>query len=243
MKKYYYDLHIHSCLSPCGDNESTPNSIAGMGSLNGLDIMALTDHNTCKNCPAFFKAAERYGITPIAGMELTTSEEIHVVCLFETLEEALGFEETVSSRRVLMKNRTEIFGEQLIVDENDKVIGNDENLLIIATGISLDEVPELVKKHNGIYFPAHIDKESNSVIAVLGSYPHASVYGLAELHNRENTEKYSGITALPKDNFLYNSDAHYLWNINESEVYLTLPKDLIGDEIKNELFKKLRSCL
>ncbi len=243
MKKYYYDLHIHSCLSPCGDNESTPNSIAGMGSLNGLDIMALTDHNTCKNCPAFFKAAERYGITPIAGMELTTSEEIHVVCLFQTLEEAAGFEEEVLSRRVMIKNKTEIFGEQLIVDENDKVIGNDENLLIIATGISLDEVPELVKKYNGVYFPAHIDKESNSAIAVLGSYPNASVFGLAELHKRENAEKYSGITALGKDNFIFNSDAHYLWNINESEAYFTLPKDLSSDEIKNELFKKMRSCL
>ena len=81
MKRYYYDLHIHSCLSPCGDDDSTPDSIAGMGELNGLDIMALTDHNTCKNCPAFFEAALRHGILPIAGMELTTAEDIHAVCL------------------------------------------------------------------------------------------------------------------------------------------------------------------
>ena len=72
MNKYFYDLHIHSCLSPCGDDDSTPNSIAGMGKLNSLNIMALTDHNTCKNCPAFFKAAISHGILPVAGMELTT---------------------------------------------------------------------------------------------------------------------------------------------------------------------------
>ena len=83
--RYYYDLHIHSCLSPCGDNDMTPDSIAGMGELNGLDIMALTDHNTLKNCPAFFKAAYRHGIIPVAGTELTTAEDIHAVCLFATL--------------------------------------------------------------------------------------------------------------------------------------------------------------
>ena len=86
MKKYYYDLHVHSCLSPCGDDDNTPNNIAGMAKLCGLDIIALTDHNSTKNCPAFFKACEKYGLLPIAGMELTTSEDIHVVCLFERLQ-------------------------------------------------------------------------------------------------------------------------------------------------------------
>ena len=79
MNRYYYDLHIHSCLSPCGDDDNTPNNIAGMASLCGLNIVALTDHNTTANCPAFFEAAKRYGIIPIAGMELTTSEDIHIV--------------------------------------------------------------------------------------------------------------------------------------------------------------------
>ena len=85
MKRYYYDLHIHSCLSPCADDENTPNNVAGIASLSGLNIIALTDHNSTANCPAFFAACERFGITPIAGMELTTSEDIHVVCLFEEL--------------------------------------------------------------------------------------------------------------------------------------------------------------
>ena len=79
MKMYYYDLHIHSCLSPCADDDNTPNNIAGMAFLCGLDIVALTDHNSCKNCPAFFKAAQKHGIVPVAGAELTTSEDIHVI--------------------------------------------------------------------------------------------------------------------------------------------------------------------
>ena len=104
MKKYYYDLHIHSCLSPCGDDDSTPDSILGMGELNGLDLMALTDHHTCKNCPAFFEAAEKHGILPVAGMELTTAEDIHVVCLFPDLESALSFSEEIDKRRIEIKN-------------------------------------------------------------------------------------------------------------------------------------------
>ena len=79
MPKYYYDLHTHSCLSPCGDDDNTPNNICGMAALSEIDIVALTDHNSSKNCPAFFTAAEKYGVIPVAGMELTTAEDIHVV--------------------------------------------------------------------------------------------------------------------------------------------------------------------
>ena len=91
---------MHSCLSPCGDDDMTPNNIAGMGVLNGLNIMALTDHNTTKNCPAFFKAAKKQGIIPIAGMELTTAEDIHAVCLFPDLESALLFSAEIENRLI-----------------------------------------------------------------------------------------------------------------------------------------------
>ena len=123
MKKYYYDLHIHSCLSPCGDDDSTPNSIAGIGELNSIEIMALTDHNTCKNCPAFFEACLRHGILPIAGMELTTAEDIHAVCLFPNLQKAMEFDKALQQKRILIKNRTDIFGHQFICDSEDNVIG------------------------------------------------------------------------------------------------------------------------
>ena len=91
-----YDFHIHSCLSPCVDDGMTPNNIAGMSMLNGIRVAALTDHNTCKNCPAFFEACKRVGVVPIAGMELTTVEEIHIVCLFPSLDVAMQFDEFVN---------------------------------------------------------------------------------------------------------------------------------------------------
>ena len=130
MTPYYYDLHIHSCLSPCADDDMTPNNIAGMAALKGLQILALTDHNSCKNCPAFFEACRRQGIIPIAGMELTTAEDIHLVCLFETLEAAMNFDRTIESHRMPILNRPEIFGNQWILDGEDEPIGEEEILLI-----------------------------------------------------------------------------------------------------------------
>ena len=121
MTELAYDLHIHSCLSPCGDDDMTPANIAGMAALKGLDAVALTDHNSCKNCPAFLAAAKEYGIIGIPGMELTTSEEVHAVCLFPELYQAMEFDRFVYSRLIKVKNRPEIFGKQQIYDENDSV--------------------------------------------------------------------------------------------------------------------------
>ena len=123
MSRFYYDLHLHSCLSPCADNDNTPRNLAGVGKLAGLQVMALTDHNTCRNCPAFFEAAAEMGIIPVAGMELTTAEDIHMVCLFPTLSDALAFDEEIDTRRVRVKNRPDIFGEQLFMDREDQITG------------------------------------------------------------------------------------------------------------------------
>jgi len=139
-----YDLHIHSCLSPCGDLDMTPNNIVGMAKISGLDVIAVTDHNSCKNCPAVMKVAEGYEILAIPGMELTTMEEVHVVCLFETLEDALSFGNYVDEKLIPIENREDIFGQQLICNEEDEVIGKESRLLINATTISFDDVYELV---------------------------------------------------------------------------------------------------
>lgn len=228
MKKYYYDLHIHSCLSPCGDDDSTPDSIAGMGELNGLDIMALCDHNTCKNCPAFFEAAFRHGILPVAGMELTTAEDIHAICLFPNLEKAMEFDLLVSERRMKIENRTDIFGNQFICDGSDKVVGEEKYLLSIATDISLDEAPILVSSFGGICFPAHIDRESNGVISVLGTFPETENFTAAEFHDGGKISEYLENYNLDGKKLLINSDAHYLWDIKERTDFIYLdeiPKD------------------
>ena len=103
--KVRYDLHIHSCLSPCGDRDMTPNNIVNMALLAGLDMIALTDHNSCKNCPAFLRVAEQAGLVALPGMELCTAEECHVVCLFPTLDAAMAFDAMVETTLPPEENR------------------------------------------------------------------------------------------------------------------------------------------
>ena len=242
MSRYYYDFHIHSCLSPCADNDMTPNNIAGMAALAGLNIVALTDHNSCRNCPAFFAAAKRYGIIPIAGMELTTAEDIHVVCLFENLSDALAFNDAVDALRIRFPNRVDIFGDQLLMDENDEVIGSESDLLPNATQISIDEVPALVEKYHGVCYPAHIDREANGLLATLGTFPETPRFTMAELHDADKLAEYREKHPVMKDmRILVGSDAHYLWDIRDKEHYFELEDEpYSGDLVRGRLFRLLR---
>ena len=225
MNRYYYDLHIHSCLSPCGDDESTPASLAGMAAVIGLDIIALTDHNTARNCPAFFDAAEEVGIIPIAGMELTTAEDIHMVCLFPTLEDALRFNGLVDERIMKIKNRPTVFGEQLIMNASDEVIGRVDNLLSVATDISVEALPEIVADYNGICYPAHIDRESNGIIAILGTLPDTPHFNTVEMRDEENLASYTEKYGLEGKNVVLNSDSHLLGVMNDREHFFELDAD------------------
>ena len=218
MSRYYYDLHIHSCLSPCADNDNTPNNIAGMAKLAELDIVALTDHNSVKNCPAFFKIAKAHGIIPVAGVELTTAEDVHAVCLFRTLEDAMSFGELIESRRIRIKNDATIFGRQLIVDENDEPCGEEPDLLINAVNLSLDEAYDEVTARGGVCYPAHIDRSSNGIISMLGDFPPEPRFSAFELNDIASLEDSLAKFPILKERRLVHvasSDAHYLTDISE----------------------------
>ncbi len=242
MSRYYYDFHIHSCLSPCAENDMTPANIAGMATLAGLQIVALTDHNTCRNCPAFFKAAKGQGIIPVAGMELTTSEDIHVVCLFEQLEDALSFDAALQEKRILIPNRTDVFGDQWIMDENDEIVGTEDHLLSNATVISIDEVPGLVRTYGGVCYPAHIDRESNGVVAVLGAFPEDADFLCAELHDMTRREEFrERFDVLRPKRFMFGSDAHDLCGIPDAQYFLELADEPYSSaRVRHELFCLLK---
>lgn len=241
MNKYYYDLHIHSCLSPCADDDNTPNNIAGMATLCGLNIVALTDHNTCKNCPAFFAAAKKYGIIPIAGMEVTTSEDVHIICLFPSLESAMDFDSFIDSHRMKIPNRVDIFGNQFILDGDDNLIGTDEYLLSNATDLSIDDVAKIVPKYDGICYPAHIDRPSNGIIAVLGTFPETPYFSSVELNNSENREEYISKYSLNDKNIIVSSDAHILTDMRDKENYFLLEDEPYSSEfVRQNLFRMLR---
>ncbi len=242
MNRYYYDMHLHSCLSPCADNDNTPNNIAGMATICGLNIIALTDHNTCKNCPAFFEACKRYGLIGVAGCELTTSEDIHVICLFEELEDAMAFDADLQGHRVLIKNRTDIFGDQLILDGEDNLIGTEDNFLSNATDLSVEDVPEYVSRFNGICYPAHIDRQSNGIIAVLGTFPETPHFDIVEINRREKAEEYIRDYHLEDKRVVVSSDAHYLTDMRDKENYFELDDEpYSAAKVRKELFKLLKN--
>ena len=216
MRPVFYDLHIHSCLSPCGDQDMTPNNIVNMALLKELELIALTDHNSCKNCPAIMKAAAGTGLVVLPGMELTTAEEAHVVCLFPALDNAMAFDAFVHERLAPVKNAPDIFGEQLILDKNDDPIGHEDLLLVNATSISIDEAPVAVAQFCGLCFPAHIDRPSNSVLSNLGGIPPECGFHILEVAHPErffaggaHSDLQEGYTVVT------SSDAHDLGNISE----------------------------
>ena len=236
--KYYYDLHLHSCLSPCGDMDMTPNNIVNMAKLLGLDVIALTDHNTSLNCEAAIKLGEEIGVLVIPGMELTTSEDIHAVCLFPSLEKALEWSEYVDAHRIKIKNRVEIYGRQVIMNENDEETGEIEHLLIPATNISIMHAHSLVREFGGICYPAHIDRDSYSILSVLGEIDPSCEYTTLELADSSKFESLSVMHPIMKTvNIVTNSDAHYLENMREAQNYFEL--DALTRENVIEFLDKL----
>jgi len=228
----YYDFHIHSALSPCADDDMTPNDIVGMALLNGLDLIAVTDHNSLSNAESVIKAAKaeraRTGkeLIVLPGIEVSTAEEVHTLCLFGDIESALGFESELSPYYSSIKNRTDIFGNQLLYDENDKVIGELERMLIAPTTISFDALYQLTFKHGGAFIPAHVDRDSFSVLSNLGFLPphlaiktiEISLKGAENGFDKQNAEQFALNTVI------FSSDAHHLWVISEKEHFIMLPE-------------------
>jgi hypothetical protein len=219
----------------------TPNNIAGMATLKGLQILALTDHTYCKNCPAFFEACRQQGIIPIAGMELSTAEDIHLVCLFESLDSALAFDKEIESHLLPVRNRPEIFGNQWIMDQNDEVIGAVDTLLISATDLWLRDAVDLARRFGAHVHPAHIDRESNGIISILGDIPSEYGFNQFEFNDQSNVESYSKqYSAIDAECIVVCSDAHHLWDISEADHSILLNDEPYSSSfVRKKLFDHL----
>lgn len=219
--KLYYDFHIHTGFSPCGSEDMSPNNIVNMSLIKELDVIAITDHNGIGNVRVTVEVGKQLGLMVIPGIEVQTIEDIHSVVLFETLEAIEGFYEVIKNKRMLIKNKPEKFGYQILFNELDEVIGHEENYLITPFNMSIQEMIECVRLHGGVLFPAHINRKSFSILSSLGFIDPSMPI--------ENIEWYQGI---PEDKTPYkrlilknyrelvNSDAHDLVSISERENYL-----------------------
>ena len=164
------DLHIHSCLSPCGSEYMDPQDLVGMARICGLELIALTDHNSAKNCPAAADAAARYGVGFIPGIEVTTSEDIHCVCYFPDLESAMAFDAMLYEHIPFIPNRADIFGEQKMIHRNGAP-EIERKLLLTGCNISIMDLPQTVAEYGGLCWPAHVDRDANGLFSVLGTWP------------------------------------------------------------------------
>lgn len=235
----YADLHIHTALSPCGDDAMTPNNIVNMARLKGLGAVAITDHNSSENVEACMDAAMETGLVVIPGMELQTKEDIHVVCLFNSLEKAYTFQEYVYRHLPNIKNRADIFGEQIIFDKYDNILGVNERMLLSSTEISFDKAFEEVRKLDGLFIPAHVDRDSFSVLCSLGFIPDYLDIKLLEYHSEESIKllRDKGMIS-DKYKYIKSSDAHYLHQILEKDEAISI-ENIYSENDVTEILRSL----
>ena len=214
MKTIRADLHIHTLLSPCGDLEMSPANIVRMAKDKQIDMIAITDHNSTKHCKLTRQIGLREGISVLSGVEVTTKEEVHCLAYFENDSGLDAFQEFIEAKILRLPNRPDIFGHQVVLDEEENIIEEVEYMLGSSLIASIEEVQEEVKKLGGIFIPAHIDRPRNSIMSQLAFFPvhldcDAIEVSFAAIQ-KEYMDSHPELSSFP---VIRNSDAHYIENI------------------------------
>jgi PHP family Zn ribbon phosphoesterase len=208
------DLHVHTALSPCADGEMTPPAIVERALAEGLAMIAVCDHNSARNTAAVQEAAGAR-LSVLAGMEVTTAEECHVVGLFPDAGAAAAAGLEVGATLPCTDDGYEaFFGEQLVLDAGGAEVAREDRALATATTLDVDAVVALIHRHGGLAVAAHVDRRSFGVIAQLGFFPDAAGFDAVEVsrHVADDAaaEEPFRVHGLP---LVHSSDAHYLAEI------------------------------
>lgn len=210
MNRYRAELHIHTVVSPCAGIEMIPPLIVREALDHNINLIAITDHNTTANVEAVQKAAAAYELTVLPGMELQTIEEVHMLCLFDTLDQMRAWQTLVDSRMPPLENDIEAFGEQFVVDEEAEFIRRETQLLLTSARISLNEAVTEVDKLGGLAIPAHVNRTAFSLIANLGFVPPDVSFDALEISRHITPEQARRKFPQLKDfTLLQNGDVHY----------------------------------
>lgn len=215
IRAFRCDLHVHTCLSPCAGLDMYPSALVGKAVVEKLDVIAVCDHNASENVPHVIRAARGSGLTVLAGMEITSREEVHMLAIYDSLSSLQRLQEIVYEH-LPGKNDEERFGCQAIVNDLDEVEGFNEKLLIGATGLSLDELVRNVHSLGGIAVAAHIERESFGVMGQLGFVDPAIPFDALEISGISGSagarKKYPELARYP---FIESSDAHRIGEIGQ----------------------------
>ncbi len=213
MKRFKADLHIHSCLSPCGDLDMSPRAIVSKSLEAGLDLIAVCDHNSAENVAAVIRAASEKSLWVLPGMEISSREEVHTLAIFDRVDQVLQMQELVYSG-LKGTNRPELFGDQVVANEFDEVEGFNDRLLIGAVQVPLGELVKQVRRLGGLSIASHVDRPSFSILSQLGFVP--KDLNLDALEVSVHTDKESArkeIPGLEEYPLLSFSDAHFLSDV------------------------------
>lgn len=222
--KYRYDFHIHSALSPCAEEEMTPNNIVNMAVLAGLDLIAVTDHNSAGNLAAVSRCAREKPLVFLPGIEVESAEEVHVSCLFAEVADALKMGELVREHLLPVPNQEDIFGPQYLMDWKDQIVGKEKQLLLVSTDLTVEEIFAAARRLSGCAYFSHVDRDSYSVLSVLGTFPASLDTGVAEVTDSEEGRAFAARRKDLKDKaLLYGTDSHRLASMSRGEHVIDIP--------------------
>jgi hypothetical protein len=220
LRTFKADLHVHTCLSPCAELEMSPRGIVQAAESRRIDILGICDHNSAENVPALLDAARSRRVSVLAGLEITSREEVHVLGLFDNMDSALALQEIVYAH-LPGENDEDAFGIQAVVNEEGEILRFNKKLLIGATTLALEQVVSLIRSHRGLAIAAHIDREGFSIIGQLGFIPGNLPLDAVEVSPAMSTDE-AGLkygTRLP---ITTASDAHRLDEIGKAATLFRL---------------------
>ncbi len=207
-----YDFHIHSALSPCSENDMTPCNMVAIATNNGLNAIAVSDHNSIGNVQATMEIGQALGVIVVPAIEVQTTEDIHVLALFKTYAELLEFYKHITLPNI--KNKPAIFGDQLLYNSDDEVVGSDDRYLLGATTLGVYDLVPLILQCGGLAIPAHIDREANGILSILGDVPADIPFSCLEFSPRASDSLKKQYSKYPH---LINSDSHNLYGILQQD--------------------------
>ena len=233
LGRYRMDLHVHTCLSPCADNGMVPPSIVAAAVRAGLQAIGICDHNSAANAAAVQSAARGQNLAVLAGLEVTSREELHLLTLFESAEALAAFAELIATH-LSGANEPSLFGDQIVVDERGEPLELEEKLLAGATDLGAAELAEAAHRQHGLVIAAHIDREAFSVISQLGFIPQELGLDAVELSVHAGAEDPYHRHGYP---IVRSSDAHFLEEVGRASSLFRLAEPTVS-----ELGKALRGA-
>ena len=229
LRTWKADLHIHTCLSPCAALEMSARAIVERAITEGIDVIGITDHNSAENTAAVIQAAQGTALTVLPGMEATSREEVHLLALFDGLEEALALQETVYAH-LPGENDERAFGMQVVVNEEDEVLGFNPRLLSGATELTTEQLVEAIRRLNGAAIASHVDREAFGIIGQLGFIPEGLRLDALELSPntsvRAARRRFAGCAGFA---FIRSSDAHCVGDIGKATTRFLLGEPTVAE--------------